>query len=126
VNTKTDPQPPVPGEPCKLITAVIPDDGTDVALMSALRAHAGVIRAASTACLGSSITADARTRRGRLPEPILARKVEILAPADRADELFEFVCEHAGLTDIGRGTVFQTAAPYGTAHELPDIPDEQS
>ena len=118
--------PGVPGDHCKLITAVVVDDGTDLALLDALRSKKGVIRAHSASCLGSSITAEARTKPGKLPEPVMVRKVEILVPEDRADELFEFVCEHARLAELGRGVVWQTAAPFATLYELPaGLPEER-
>ncbi len=124
--TTANPSPGVPGDRCKLITAVVADDGTDLAILRALRHDMGVVRANSTSCLGSSITAEARTRPGRLPEPVIVRKVEILVPEDRADELFELVCRHANLTAIGRGVVWQTAAPFCTGYELPEgLPEEQ-
>ena len=118
-------KPRVPGDQCKLITAVFVDDGTDLALLKALRSDKGIIRASSTSCLGSSITAEARTKPGKLPEPLMVRKVEILVPEDRADELFDFVCEHARITEPGRGVVWQTSAPFCTPYELPPgLPEE--
>lgn len=118
--------PPVPGEPCKLITAVLPDDGTDLSLMKALRAEKGVIRANSTSCLANSILAEARTRPGKLPEPILARIVEVLVPEAEADDVFEFVCHNANIDHLGGGVVFQSPVPYCTAYSLPEgVPDEK-
>ena len=123
--TTATPGPGLPGDRCKLITAVVADDGTDLDLLRALRSQRDVIRASSTSCLGSSITAEARTKPGRLPEPVMVRKVEILVPEDRADDVFEFVCVHSRLTELGRGVVWQTSAPFCTPYELPEgLPEE--
>ncbi len=117
--------PPVPGDACKLITCVIPDDGTDLTLLRALRAEKGVIRANSAHCYGNSILAVAKTRAGKLPEPILTRLVQILVSETEADDVFEFVCENADIDRQGGGIVFQSPAPFGTAYALPEgVPDE--
>jgi hypothetical protein len=116
---------PDPVEACKLITCVIPDNGTDMALLRALRAEKGVIRANSSNCYGSSILAEAKTRPGKLPEPTLVRLVQILVSETEADEVFEFVCENADIDHLGGGVVFQSPAPFGTAYTLPEgVPDE--
>ncbi len=89
--------PPVPGESCKLITCVMPDNGTDLELLKALRAEKNVICANSSHCYGSSILAEAKTKPGKLPEPILARLIEIVVAEQEADGVFDFVCENAGI-----------------------------
>lgn len=119
--------PPVPGEACKMITVVLADDGTDLALMRALRTEKGVIRANSTSCFGSSILAEAKTRPGKLPEPMIVRRVEILVAEADVDEIFEFACQHADMGHPDGGVVFQSAAPFCTPYVLPEgVPDEPS
>jgi hypothetical protein len=120
--------PGVPGEPCKLISAVVPaDDGTDLVILKGLREEKGILQAFSNSCLGRSIITEAKTRRGRLPEPVMIRLVEILVPESRADEVFEFVCKAARLDEPGRGAVWQTGAGFCTPFALPaGVPDEQS
>ena len=117
--------PPVPGEACKLITCVIPDDGSDMTLLKALRVEKSVIRANSSHCYGSSILAEAKTKPGKLPEPILARLIQILVSEEEADDVFDFVCQNAGIDQLGGGIVFQCAAPFATPYALPEgVPDE--
>lgn len=117
---------PIPGEPCKLITAVIPDDGTDLKLMRALRQKKAVIRANSASNYASSVLAEAKAKPGKLPEPILARVVEILVPEASGDDLFDFVCEHANIDYLGGGVVFMSPAPFCTPYALPPgVPDEK-
>jgi hypothetical protein len=117
--------PTVPGEACKLITIVMPDDGSDLQILKALRDNKNIIRADSTSCYASSALADKKTRPGKLPEPILARMVEVLVPHADADEIFRFVCDQ---TDPGQpegAVVYQTDAPFCTPYELPEgVPDE--
>jgi hypothetical protein len=43
-----------PGEACKLITAILPDDGSDLKMLKELRREKGVIRADSMSCYASS------------------------------------------------------------------------
>lgn len=119
-------RPPVAGEPCKRITAVLPDDGTDLLLMRALRAEKGIVRTNSTACSGLSILAETVVKRGRLPEPMLVRAVEILVPEAEADSVFAFVCQHANIDRPNGGVVMLGPAPFCTPYLLPEgVPDEQ-
>lgn len=119
------PAPGVPGEPCKLITAVVPDDGADLALMRALRKMKGVVRANSTSCLVLPVLTETKLRPGKLPEPQLARVIEVLVPETDAQDLFEFVCQHAGIDGENRGIVMQAPAPFCSAYLLPEgVPDE--
>ena len=117
--------PPVPGEACKLITCVMPDNGTDLELLKALRAEKNVISANSSHCYGSSILVEAKTKPGKLPEPMMARLIQIVVSEQEADGVFDFVCENAGIDQLGGGVVFQCPAPFGTQYTLPEnVPDE--
>ncbi len=116
----------VPGEPCKLISAVTPDDGTDLSLMRLLREKKGVVSASSRACLTVSVLAVAQAKPGKLPEPSLSRVTEILVPEAQADELFELLCEHAQIKRSGGGLVFLRPAPFCTPYTLPQgLPEEE-
>lgn len=119
--------PGVTGEPCKLITCVMvnSDKRDDLDLLKALRAEQGVIRASTSPCLSSSLLAEAKTKRGKLPEPVLARHVEVLVAEAEADNVFEFVCQHARIDRLGGGAVMQMPAPFGTGYSLPEgVPEE--
>ena len=119
------PAPGIPGEPCKLITAVVPDDGADLALMKALRKKKGVIRSSSTSCLALPVLTETKVRPGKLPEPQLARVIQVLVPESDAQALFEFVCQHAGIDGQNRGIVMQAPAPFCSTYVLPEgVPDE--
>ena len=121
------PGPAVQGEACKLISVALPDDGSDLRLLKALRTEKGVLRANSVACLGSSVNAETRTKPGKLPQPIMARLVEILVPESHADDVFEFVCRLAITGDRNGGVVWQSVAPFGSDYAMPEgIPDEES
>ena len=115
------------GEACKLISVALPDDGTDVRLLTELRSKKGVLRADSLSCLASSVNAEARTKPGKLPQPSMARLVHILVPEDDAPDLFEFVCQIAVTDDVNGGVVWQSAAPFCSDFVLPEgVPDEEN
>ena len=116
----------VPGEPCKLITAVVPDDGTDLVMMKALRDEKDIISANSVSCLGIAVLREAKVKPGRLPEPVAVRMIEVAVPKSRADEIFDFIFAHAKLDRPGGGAVVQTPAAFCTPYVLPDgVPDEK-
>lgn len=117
--------PKVPGEACKLISIVMADDGGDLQILKALRDHKNIIRADSTSCYSSSALAEKKTKPGKLPEPVLARLVEILVSEADADEIFRFVCDQTNPDHPEGAVVYQTDAPFCTPYELPEgVPEE--
>jgi hypothetical protein len=117
--------PPAGARPYKRITAVLPDDGTDLALMKALKQEKGIVSSRSMPCRGLSILASAATSPGKLPEPTHACAVEVLVPEADADDVFDFVCQSAHIDRLHGGMVMLGPRVFCTPFELPEgVPEE--
>jgi hypothetical protein len=110
----------------KTICCVVPDDGTDKLVLAELRKKHGVIRASSATRRGIGALASVKTKRGKLPEPLLVKELYVICTEDQADEIFKLMFWSAQLDKPGRGIIWQQAATGCTPFELPaDIPDEE-
>lgn len=115
----------VPREDCKLISCVLPDDGTDKQLMRALRDEKQITRASSTSCMGLAVLADAKTKFGELPQPTLVRLVEVVVPSTDADALYDYIYEKANIGRPQGGAIFMGALYLASPFALPpDLPTE--
>jgi hypothetical protein len=112
--------PVVPGAPARLISCILPDDGTERHLLCWLRDQKRITRANSVYCRGHSLLREARARRGRLAEPVLARLVTIVVEAEDADTMFDLVYERANIHRPGGGTLFMTPLTFATPFVLPE------
>lgn len=111
--------------PAKLITCILPDNGTDKIVMQALRHEKQIITANSVACRGIAILQSAHCKHDQLPKSTLVRMVRVAVPVDEADALFDFIYVTAEIGHIGGGTIYMGPLTNLTSFELPkDIPDE--
>ena len=111
---------PVPHQASKLITCILPDDGSHKTLLEALYHEKKITRAEVVSCLGMSSLAGANIKPGTLPDTFMARMVTVVVPASEADTLFEFIYEKAGVGREGGGAVLQTALNTATPFALPE------
>jgi hypothetical protein len=107
------------------IYVVVPDDGTDLELMTKLLEDKGITRADSVPTRAVSALREARTKRGKLPEPALARLVTIIVAASDADAVFDFVYEAAKIDRPGGGLINMARLLGATSFKLPEtVPAE--
>jgi hypothetical protein len=104
----------------KLISCVLPDDGTERRLLTWLRDAMGIHRANSVYCRGHSVLREAVTRRGKLPEPTLVRLVTVVVEAGEAETVFDLIYEKAGMHRPGGGTLLMTPLIFATPFVLPE------
>ena len=112
---------------CKVISCILPDDGTDKRLLVELRNQKGIVRSVSAARRGIGALAKVKTKPGKLPLPNLVKQVFVVCSEERAAEIFDFIFWSAQIDKPGRGVMWQQSITGCTPFELPaDIPDEES
>jgi hypothetical protein len=112
-------------EPSKRILVVLPDDGTERRVMKALRRDRKITRVDSVSVRAIGALQEAKTKRGRLPEPALARLVTVVVKEAEADVVFDLIYESAGMNRPGGGMVLMDRLSGATPFRLPDgVPDE--
>lgn len=109
---------------CKLITCILPNDGTDNELRRALKMDKNIIGATSLSAKGVAVLTEAKTRSGNLPESAIVRIVQIVVIAEQADEIFDYVYHKARIGRHGGGVIYQsedlTASPFYLPEGLPN------
>jgi len=111
----------------KIISCMLPDDGTDLTIMRQLKNDKGVTRAESIACRGVHNLQQTKTRTGKLPEPTLYRLLSVVVTDEQADDIFDFIYHNAHIGQPGRGTILQRTLLGATVYSLPeDVPDEKN
>ena len=116
----------IPREACKLITCILPDDGTEKKLIRALRDERQITRANSSSCLGMMVLADAKTKFGELPKTTLIRKVDVVVVESDADELYDYIYEKAHIDRPRGGAIWLSALSLTSPFALPaDVPMEK-
>jgi hypothetical protein len=109
------------------IRVLLPDDGTDRHLLTALWHEQNITRADSIAVRSVGVLQAARTPPGRLPEAELARLVTVIVDNTEADTLFDYICVKSNIDRPGGGMVVMERLVGATPFSLPaGVPDEMT
>lgn len=115
-----------PSDSCKLITCILPNDGTEKILLSVLCDEKKILRANSTSCMGIAILAGVTTKVDELPEPTMVWKVDVLVAEKDANDLYEYIYEQARIGRHRGGVIWMSALTLSSPFSLPEgLPAEK-
>ena len=104
----------------KLITSFLPD-GTGVSMINLLKQETGVCTGNVNSSRGTGSSAGASDFDNWVEVDVL----DVVVDANRADEIFNFIYEKAGIGEGNRGFIIQQNLARSTKFSLPDLPLEE-
>jgi nitrogen regulatory protein PII len=107
--------------PSKLITCVLPK-GCCRSVLSALKDECGIVSANVNYARGTGRMTHRAFRKSMSQTE--KEVMHVVVPSDRADELFAFIYETAGIGQPHGGLIYQTDLAGSSVFELPDIAAE--
>jgi hypothetical protein len=105
-------------EPACRIQAILPNDGSDRRVLEGLLREKGVTRADTVPVRAVAMLTAAKTKRNRLPEPVIARLVTVIVSPNDADELFDYIYASARVGRPGGGSVLMDRLSSATIQNL--------
>jgi hypothetical protein len=103
----------------KLITSFLPK-GTGLDLVKALKNETGVSTGNVSASRGTGTSSNSN-----FGEWIEVDVFDVIVDADRADEIFSFIYDKAGIGEGNHGFMIQSNLAKATRFTLPDLPEEE-
>ena len=111
---------------CKLITCILPNDGTDRTLLRTLRTDMQIIRASSLRVRGLAMLAGEKFKYGEIPENVMVRMVSVVVDEEQADQVFDYIYEKANIGRSGAGVLTMSGGVTASPYSLPEgVPDEE-
>ncbi len=104
----------------KLITSFLPH-GTGVSMINLLKQETGVCTGNVNSSRGTGSSAGASDFDSWVEVDVL----DVVVDANRADEIFNFIYEKAGIGEGNHGFMIQQSLVRSTKFSLPDLPEEK-
>jgi len=104
----------------KLITSFLPR-GTGIPIVKLLKQETGICTGNVNNSRGTGSTAGASS----FDEWVEVDVLDVVVNADRADEIFNFIYEKAGIAEGNHGFMIQQSLIQSTKFSLPDLPEEK-
>ena len=108
-----------PNTNSKLITSFLPH-GTGVPIIKLLKQETGICTGNINSSRGTGSSAGASDFDNWVEVDVL----DVVVNADRADEIFNFIYEKAGIGEGNHGFMMQQTLVMSTKFSLPDLPEE--